>query len=545
MRVERVVWTGLALACAVVSAWLVYRLPILYSQDSVHYLSLAEHLARGDGYHSDLYLFPDLMQPPLYPLLIAVGIRCGLTAIVSAVVVCALAQAGSLLLVVALYRATFGRRGLLVVGLAAIVYANLAIGTGLLLEPLYCFLLAFAAWAAIASDVPGLSRALVCGMGVGLALVTRSEAVITAGVLGAALLFWPGQKRRIVVCTVALVGAALVVMPYGLWMRAHLGQFEVLPKLRYNVPFADITDHMDWPTDEEQLTARDLRTHEAVMPDHATFVLDYAFSHPAFDPRTMFPRRQGQASDRLGLLVRTAYRMVVDGVRQTGLAQPLVLLLIVGGLFRGWRESRARSVSLAALMAANLLPGLLSGENYQTRFTAPALLFSLPLIVGGIEHWVQVVARRWPTMVPFCRVALAVALLLLLGSRTRRHLNEIAGGPRLEARAYATDAAMSRIVPEHSSVLCEHARVAFLRHARSYQTPYAPDRRTFLDYIEKHSIDYALLDTRLLKKHPGPENRRLADRANWPLQWQLLEELFPDDEPIWVVRVGGETAPRH
>ena len=542
---------GAALVCAVLAVVCTYFLPILYSQDSVHYLSIAEHLARGDGYRSSVYLFPDLMQPPLYPLLIAAGVRLGMSPIVAAVGLCALAEAASLLVMVALYRASFGKRGSFVVALSAVVYANVAIGTGLLLEPLYCLLLALATWAATGQERTSPVAAVCCGLGVGLALVTRSEAVLTAGVLGLALLFWPGQKRRVLVCAVALVGAAAVVVPYGLWMRANLGAFELLPKLRYNVPFADITDHMDWRPDEASLTARDLRTHNSLMPSHDRFVLDYAFSHPEFDPRTLFPRRISEPGDRIGLLVRTAYRMLVDGIRQTGLMQPLVLLLLFGGVLRGvFRPEaiqpdepdlvhrRSRTVTLCALVVVNLLPGLLSGENYQARFTAPALLFSVPLTVAGIDWWIAWIARKWPRVdSSAARVLVALALLVLYGSRTWRHLSEVGGGPRLEARAHATDEAMARAVPEGSSVLCEHARAAYLRHASSFQIPYALDRATLTDYIAHHHIEYALLDTRLLNKNPGTENRRLVDRAAWPPEWRLITELFPNDEPIWIVKL--------
>src|SRR5262245_56238452 len=102
------------LACfvsLVVGYLCIHRPPLLCSdKDAPHYLSLATHLASGAGYQSGYHYFHDLLQPPLYPLLVAFGIKLGASAVRSAMWVCLLAQMVTVIAAAGIHRQLWGLR---------------------------------------------------------------------------------------------------------------------------------------------------------------------------------------------------------------------------------------------------------------------------------------------------------------------------------------------------------------------------------------------------------------------------------------------------
>src|SRR3712207_4173491 len=108
--------------CLLVTLLCLLYPPALYHQDAVHYLSIAEHLARGEGYRSAIHLFPDLMQPPLFPLLIAGFMKVLGSSLLAARVVVVLSELGTLLLLYRIHTQVFGARGRVFTALCAAVY---------------------------------------------------------------------------------------------------------------------------------------------------------------------------------------------------------------------------------------------------------------------------------------------------------------------------------------------------------------------------------------------------------------------------------------
>ena len=133
--------------------------------------------------------------------------------------------------------------------------------------------------------------------------------------------------------------------------------------------------------------------------------------------------------------------------------------------------------------------------------------------------------------------ALALALELVEGTRTRNILKEAGGGARVEERDLALDAALQTRVPEGARILTDHARFAYLRHGVSFALPYTVVREDLTAYLANHQVQYALFDARLLRKNPGPENRRLLDKRNWPPDWVLQQEQYSGDDPLWIIKL--------
>lgn len=542
---------GACLVCTLLTLWCVRAAPILYYEDAVHYLSLGTQLAAGSGYHSATLRFPDLMQPPLYPLLIALGVRLGGNPVGAAVALCIAAHLLTIVALVRLHELLWGRRGRLITAAVAAVYPNIAFGAALVLEPLFLCLVAWALYLAISAVRRGSTkRAAACGLLLGLALLVRSEVVITAPGVAALLLLSRAPWRRRLSWLSAMAGALLLVaVPYGLWMRSQIGTFEVLPKVRYNLVQADITTHMAWEPGEEGLSGREQRTFFTLMPDHATFVMNHAFSHPGFDARQMLPRRSGPGAGQLLRQLASSIRAVaIDGILFTGAFHPVALLLLLLGGHRGLRgveadaggpgERKLLTGFLFVLLLLHIGPALAAGADYGSRFLAPSLLLSVPLVAGGALALADHLARRWPSL-RHEAVAAGVCGVLVAGYDVGsvRVIRVSTGGPRVMARSAALEEACARHVPLRARVLAEHGRYAFLRQGAAFQLPYVRSMDELTDYIAHHRIEFALFDGRTLRRNPSRIARGLADRRGWPLGWSPLEVLFEGDDPIWLVRL--------
>ncbi len=559
-----------AVLCAVVSVLCVRSAPLLYHNDAVHYVSLAEHLARGQGYRSAVHFFHDLMQPPLFPMLIAAVAPLMGSAAQAAVLVCVLAQVAALLALVRLHRAVWGPSGVLATATVAAVYPNLAFGGALTLEPVFLCLLAWATVAAVAAGRRGSApHAGVCGLLAGLALLVRPEVVVTVPVLAALLWLWPranetgtGRRRRAVWLLAFGAAVAVVVIPYGLWIESKLGYFEVLPKVRYNIPVADINDHMAWDTDERELIARDQRTHYSLMPDRATFVLNRGFVDPTFDPRTMYPRRPDEpaAKGTARAVVQTAVEIAREGVAYTGLFNPVLAALLVLGAWRGLRRGRDESAhdpaagvgapppgererrvlagALVALVACHLGPALVSGDDLEMRYVAASMLFAVPLIGGGAGRVVHIAAARWPRLSRGgWEWIVAASLVVAYGVLTARTLGNLSGGRAIRERTEAVERACNRLVPEGAGIMADKLRFGILRGGRSLHLPYVRSLDELVAYATHHRVDYAILDARTLRKNPSRINRALVDPSAWPPGWTPIAHLFQDDTPIWIAKV--------
>jgi hypothetical protein len=529
------------LLCIAVSAWCFTQPPILFAKDAVHYLSLGTALARGEGYHSGIYLVHDLLQPPLYPLLIALLVKLGSPPVGAAVVIVIAAQAATVVALAGIHRVTFGG-GMMFTALAAALSANLALGTSLTLEPLFVCALAWGFRLAVESlDRDHLSRAAGAGLAFGVALLTRSEVIITLTIAIGLFVFWPSSWRRRLLRLAALLGAfAAVALPYGLWMRAHLGHFEILPKVSYNRRVPSLVDHMQVPPNAGEDAAVAIAM-VSLMPDHRIFVLDYAFEHPEFDPRTQLPQRteaHGWLSPRTAALA--GRRLLAHAMVRLGFLNPLALFLMLFGACCAMRGStdapwkrRLLVLALGGAAALHLLPALLSLEDFQERYVSAAIAFFTPFIGAGAAALAVVLGRRMRG----AQVLAGVLLVAMQGFFVVRSARHQASGPPRWAHLRAVEAACRRSLPAGARVLDPHPRNAWLAGGKSFTMPWAHDLAELTAYLAAWRVDHAVLDGRALAESPNPFDREvLLDPRLWPPSWHLVEEL-PDAGPTRIVRM--------
>ena len=219
------------------------------------YLDLAHNVAAGHGFVVSKAIWiadantPTSIMPPLYPLLVALSFRLFGE---SLLVVRLLQLALSLVLIAAIYltgRLLFGTRVAFVAGLLTALYPPLVMYVRpLMSEALFLPLIAVLVYltARLAQNTSSLRLAGAWGVVAGLAVLTRTEAALLAGLL----LAWLGYRllraaprpvHRQATVAVAVLALALTLLPYAGYNYAAHGAFSPLPNARWK-----FWDHTWW-----------------------------------------------------------------------------------------------------------------------------------------------------------------------------------------------------------------------------------------------------------------------------------------------------------
>ena len=213
-----------AIAAVGLVARLVYVLVVMHGVpvggDGLEFHILANQLADGHGYIQPLIVSPGHVatadKPPLYPLLLALPSLAGIDSVAAHRFVSCL-MGGLLVAVTGLLGRRVGgdRVGLIAAGLAA-VYPMLWILDGSVRsESLYAPLIALVLLQAYRlADAPSAGRAAVLGALVGLATLTRSEALALLVLLVVPLLPLLPRGRRLAAFGACAAACALVLAPW-------------------------------------------------------------------------------------------------------------------------------------------------------------------------------------------------------------------------------------------------------------------------------------------------------------------------------------------
>jgi 4-amino-4-deoxy-L-arabinose transferase-like glycosyltransferase len=211
-----IVAAGVALRAA--QTLLVAPWPPTIFNDEAYYSTLARLIAAGEGFirPGEFYAHglsvPTAERAPLFPAALAVLAKLGITG-GDARLLGLLTGGGTILVLGLLARRLAGdRAGLLAAGLAAIYPTLIAADGALMTESLYGLFAALSLLAAYRLvDAPGLGRAVVLGVLVGVAAHARAEALLLLPLLLIPLLRRPGGLRAGAAVCVAF---AVVLTPW-------------------------------------------------------------------------------------------------------------------------------------------------------------------------------------------------------------------------------------------------------------------------------------------------------------------------------------------
>ena len=188
--------------------------------DGVEFHGLANVVADGRGFVTPIVLpgqeaAATAHKPPLYPLALALVSALGGSGYAAHQIASAVMGTGTVLVLGLLGAQLAGRRAaLLAAGLAAFYPAFVATDASLRSDSLYSLLIALALLAAYrAREQPSAARLAQLGVVIGLAALTRSEALLLLGLLAAPIV-WRAGGRRWARLGIVVAACGLVLAPW-------------------------------------------------------------------------------------------------------------------------------------------------------------------------------------------------------------------------------------------------------------------------------------------------------------------------------------------
>ena len=338
-------------------------------------------------------------KPPLYPLVLALPAQLGWHALAADRVVSCLLGAGTVGALGLLGRRIVDERvGLVTAAIAALYPALWGLDSTVRSESLYGLLIALALLAAFrAAERPTARRCCVLGVVVGLAALTRSEALLLVLLLGVPLLRLVPRGRRLRAAALVVAGCALVVAP---WLGRNWIVFDRPAPISTNVggllagancPRAYYGNAIGWWACLPRIDPAWGR-NEAVISSHLqSQAFDYAGDHAGRVPVVMAARlgrtfalyRPFQTAS-----LESFYTDRDEGEVRAGMFAYYVLAVL--GAYGLWTLRRRRDAWL--LVAPILLVVVVSLTSYGSfRFRLAA---DLAIVVSAAVALVELAARR-------------------------------------------------------------------------------------------------------------------------------------------------------
>ena len=481
--------------------WIVRQTAVI-ENEGAEYAQIAQNLVAGKGYVG-LWNVPEVMFPPLYPILIAafslatrdfdlaarlVSLTIG-TCLVLPVFFIALRMYGRRVAFISASMIAFHP---LLIALSGSVYSEVVFLT-VLMGGVY--------WGTESLRLEKATKvrnSILCGMCLGLAYLTRPEGIalpvlVCVAIILVALFEQKGPKTAAVACLLVLTSFAVVATPYVAFLSYHTGRFRVEGKS--DIVFS-ITQRMNSGMNYLEAThgiSRDL-TDEGPGLKEGVFLT--GTSHPESLRDSI--RYALEATKRN---ISPLYNTVFNG-RPFG--SPILIGLVIVGLFReAWSRQRLIQEGFLLLVLCFFVALVLQVHGLQFRYAFPVLPFLILWAAKGMEElskWVKTTtisagfgslggAKRIENAV---RWALGIAVLALAVAGTRdvgefeqanpRHLSVKQAG--LWLRGYA---------PGPKRIMDLGAVIPYYASGSLVDLPYT-DSATALRYVARKKPDFIVLN---------------------------------------------------
>lgn len=459
--------------------------------EAAEYARIAQNLVAGKGYVGIATEGPELMFPPLFPLLIVIASRAihdwqmasqWVSIIMGALLVLPVFRICQLL-----YDDSVAFVGALLAGLHPLLIHISAQGIS---EAPYLTLLMIGTYYSLrAIKCPAPRDLLWAGLFFGFAYLTRPEAFMypffaTGFVLLAARLNGLPVTRRVGLLLSAFL---MVATPYITFLSLKTGQFRVEGKtpIIYRIPLKGEDKQSPYAIGD------DLKERGVWMRSNLSIISETHLTIAGIGHYAAVSARRNLPA-------------VADTLASAQvLGSPLLFAFAIIGLFRKrWtRELTSYQALLVALMLLQVLALLSKGTDIQSRYYCIFLPIMLVWAAKGIvelSRWArathgaavrQAVASALPETVTIAVSVAVLWLVSLVGIRTLVEFRQFGPQSRLVRE---TGVWLKRLTAEPITVMDTHTNLAF--HAGATYVPFPEcDPTVALRYLDKKKVDFIIL----------------------------------------------------
>ncbi|MBI3449477.1 MAG: glycosyltransferase family 39 protein [Acidobacteria bacterium] len=536
---------ALALAARLVAAWA----SGVGAPQEIRYITIASGIRAGLGFVGLDGRFPDLIQPPVYPLLLAATQFLTSHSLGAARALSALMGALLVLPVAAITRRLFDRRTMRRTAWLVAVYPLLVhISSLCMTEPAFTLFVALAVLGVVKAthgdrEVPNLCMS---GAFLGVAFLTRPEGFPDTLATSALVLYWAWRlKRRSLARALALaaIPAAIcltVAAPYWIWLHGATGHWMLSPKValtqaHQSIMRQGLAEH--WP--ERYGTRLFYERVKFGLNESGTDFLasplfrDLGLIHGEGERREISPGASSQddASYLAWIVFRNARQLYLDTIKY-GLVLPTLLLgfLALGVTSRPWRSGTERFSQGTILWFA--LSGCSWVLSYvEARFLYPSIVFMLPWMATGwerVELWLrESIQAGSPARARLRDRAIAWGLLILVASACLVH---VPPPVRLFSSIWAEHEIAGTLLKkggaERGPVMALTPVAAFYAGFPAEVLPYA-DLDRVIAYARLKGVKYLVAD---MAEFPNdrPQLMSLLDPAHAPPDLTMLHDINRD-----------------
>ena len=368
----------LVLALAVRIFWAVTRDAVI-ENEGAEYTRIAMNLASGHGYVG-LMAGPEMLFPPLYPVLIRIGMFLFQDAVTSARAVSIIA--GTLLVLVLFLTANllYGKRvGLVAGALGALYPMFVGFSAATYSEGVYATLIASVLYFALLTlRLPSARYAIPLGIALGLAYLTKPEAIaqmgiVLAGIAVAGLI--SRNRKSFAAIAIVLVCFALFALPYVIFLYRHTHHLRLEGKSEVNyVIISRINSGLDPGIAAAGVSDAGEDSGPLITPN--SFI-----GKPAARPHGV-----REAVNFFATAASRNWRAFVNGLLPTYFVLPIVALCAIALFREPWSARRLGDEMLFALMLALACVSMLLTPFISWRFVLPFMPFLIIWMAKGMDE---------------------------------------------------------------------------------------------------------------------------------------------------------------
>jgi 4-amino-4-deoxy-L-arabinose transferase-like glycosyltransferase len=480
--------------------WAVRR-DVVVENEGAEYVRIAVNLADGHGYVGTMS-GPQLLFPPLYPILIRTGFFLTDSPVTSARAVSILAGTLLVPLLFLIVSTIYGRRPAWIAAIIAALYPFLiGFSAATYSESLYTTLLAGVVYFAIAGlRLPPMHVFVALGSLLGLAYLTRPEIMGQIAVLALIICAAAAWKRRLSYgisgIAIALACCAVFASPYVVYLGRHTHHFRIEGKSEVNYALISrINSGMDPDTASGGLSATGEEEGPLLNPN-------------SFIGKSIIPHSVRKIAHFFSTAASRNARGLYDELLPGYFWLPLLTLCLFGLFRSAWSAERTLVEILLLTMFVLAAVPVLIAPFLSWRFVLPMMPFIIIWAAKGIDELGEWIRQSLENLLPSGRIGFPAqlatvvvlsAIVLVTGVKTTRGVYDLKGA--YASSLYLKDAGLALANRARGKTVVDDGTVLpFYSGATWMPLPTAPPP-ILLRYFEEHHPNFVVINNTKPAEH--------------------------------------------